>query len=423
MDQFQIQPQFLRDTLFELQKSLAGLTSDSTGLSGSINDVNGRIDEMKTFGVRFAQVVDPISAATSLTSLGSGTVQLINRLTPTSVETSITTVANYYLRAFGAGSLIAVVYVGTQFFVLSGDSSKITVYDTAGTTTVTKATGAVSHNFWVFGAGAGGGAGNKVGALTNGEGGGGGGGGGMSLFSADMPTSVLPSQYNVVVGASGTGGAASTADNTSPGASGVAGGDSKVTSTDGTVIYIIANGGSLGVGGNGAGTGVAAGGAGGAGGSGIYSGGAGSAGAGGNNTATSATALAIGTDGFIGAGGGGGGAGKNNATTNSPQNGGAGASVYFNNGSGLSYAGGGLGGVGLNSGAVGSDTSSQHTGGGGGGGGGSNGSDTAGTVNGGNGGVPGGGGGGGGAGKNAVRNGGAGGSGGHGRIIEITNFA
>jgi hypothetical protein len=247
--------------------------------------------------------------------------------------------------------------------------------------------------------GGGGGSGNRN-TAGDPSGGSGGGGGGYSTIA--LPTSVLGSTENVTVGLGGNGGAAvSSASNGNPGTSG---GNSQFGN------WLIAVGGTNGLGGV-ASTQVT----GGAGGLGNQ----GTGGTGGNGgDATAPTNGSTSTSGTMAAGGGGGGSGNSNQ---SGANGGAGSSTH---GSALTGgAGGASSGIGNASpGGTGTGAAANECIGGPGGGGGGECAFTGGT--GGNGGTPnnyGGGGGGGGASSGSTSGtSGAGGAGAPGIVIICT---
>jgi len=286
-----------------------------------------------------------------------------------------------------AGQIVEVVYDGTDFQMQSqvATSAGVDIQEFTADGTWTKPAGAKTVDVYLFGAGGGGGSGNS--ADNNGNGGGGGGGGGFvyKRFRADA----LSATEAVVVGVGGTGGA-SVSSGTNPGLNGTAG----EASSFGTNL-LVANGGSLGVGG--------------------ASGDPGDAGAGGTQTLGEATAA--GGAGGAGGGAGSGGSAASDLTTGvpSPRGGGGGGGCNGANTSG--GAGGGFSGSYVKAGGAaataGAATDSDLLIGGVGGGGGG-GKFSAGTADsGGAGGFPGGGGGGGGS-KDTTPDAGASGAGGNG---------
>lgn len=285
-------------------------------------------------------------------------------------------------------------------------SADIQEFTTAGTSTWTKPAGAKLVYILAFGGGGGGGSGRRRASgssATAAFGGGGGGAGGRSELW--IPAAALGSTETVTVGPGGTGGAATTVDDTNGNA-----GSSGDSSLFGSLVAARAGAGASG----GSTTGAGSGNSGGGGADGITSGGTSYTASGGAGGLSSSSA---GSRGGYRAGGGGGGVGFAAASTTATngQAGGLGGANYSN--STVSTGGGGALGLAESNGTNGANAASYFVGGSGGGGGGS-GVTTAG--NGGNGGYPSGGGGGGGAGH-AV-NSGAGGNGGNGYVRIVTFF-
>lgn len=327
----------------------------------------------------------------------SGETWTVDTSVVTTTQIADTTILFEDINPNGATTGQVIQYDGTAWTAATpAFAPQCFVYSTAVTdTALTVPSGATIVDIVCVGAGGGGGSGKKDAAGVSRSGGGGGAGGGVSIGSFPLSELSSPTTLYVTVGAGGTGGASQTT-NTTSGNNGTSGGDSSVkfTNTNASNVFIKANGGNSGFGGQvtGGTNGSAS------------TGGAmfqNSAGGGGNNatgTSVSATANAS-----IPTGGGGGG-GIN--ASNTAGGGGSSASAYYS--VAASAAGGTSGGNGDN----GNLASGAWAGGGGGGGAAS----TSGNAGSGGNGIRGGGGGGGGASVNNVGDSGAGGAGGAGYV-------
>lgn len=138
-------------------------------------------------------------------------------------------------------------------------STSYYVFDTPGSFTWNKSTGAFWVEIYCIAGGSGGGSGRRGAAGTARFGGGGGAAGGYTKWAGFAQ--MLPASTTVVVGAGGAGGAARTTDNTS-GANGSQGGDSFFGGTTAQTAFLMAIGGLGAGGGPGGGTGAVAGGVG-----------------------------------------------------------------------------------------------------------------------------------------------------------------
>lgn len=301
-----------------------------------------------------------------------------------------------------AGSIVEVVYDGTNFQVISSLASTspvdIQVFTSSGTWT--KPSSALAVDVYVVGAGGGGGSGSR--RPTIGEMSGGGGGGGGAYSCKRFLAQALAATETVTVGTGGSGGAAQTSNGTS-GNAGSAGG----ASSFGTSTLVIADGGGAGGGGGTSSGGSAGTGASTRNGDIVFAGGNG--GAGGNGSAGGQGAdIATGS----GARGGGGGATRSAGTGFAGGAGGAFITNYVKAGGAGGTSSGGVG-------TAGSSTDAGFFFGGvGGGGGGQSNAEVVGYA-GGAGGFPGGGGGGG-TGSQDGNNSGAGGAGGGGMVVVVT---
>lgn len=377
--------------------STPGATPTAGSLSAGelvVNTADGKLYFKNSSGT--VQVLSQADQIAPLTTKGD---LLVNDGT-SNVRLAVGT-DNYVLTADSAQA------AGVKWAAVSGgiSSADIQTFNSAGSSTWTKPSGAKIVYVLMFGGGGGGGSGRRrasgSSATAASSGGGGGAGGRTELW---VPASSLGATVTVTVGAAGTGGAAQTTDDTN-GNSGTSGGDT----TFGSIGR--ARGGTNGVGGT---TSTGAPGTAGGGGGEIVSGSAAYTASGG--AGSTSTGLDGNNGGYRpGGGGGGGGFGAGSTVTRGGSPGGLGGSLYSS--STASTGLGGTAGPASGNGGAGPSQTTNFVGGSGGGGGGS-GTVTAGA--GGNGGGPGGAGGGGGAGHTV--NSGAGGNGAVGFVMVVTLF-
>lgn len=312
-----------------LDTFLADLCDSITGATGGFINLNSWAASLRA---------DASNALSGITTIATGVTGNISGATSSSDPTQVGT---------AVGTLNTTVQT-------SATPPKITIVNT--TQIYTQDAGAKSFTFDLFGGS--GGAARGPSASGSGAPGGGGGIGGWQK-GVTILASALPNQFKLVIGAPGTSGSA---DNTA----GTAGGDTMVTSLDGSVVYLRAGGGGPGLpipttatlpttaynGAPGSGNQTwslanvsgGAGGARGVGNGGGTAGSAGSAGAGGAGGANGANAGGDGTSNTSstvpGLGGSGGGGGGGAATGNAGNGGNGGVPGGAPGGGGGFYAGG-----------------------------------------------------------------------------------
>jgi hypothetical protein len=106
--------------LADIGRQLDVVRADHDGSLTRHNNTSDYIEQqVLTLGVRIGRVTNQVAAAVSTTELGSGTVKLSDRFDVFSTDDLELVVFNISAKIYTVGTLVAVVRIGTDFFVCS----------------------------------------------------------------------------------------------------------------------------------------------------------------------------------------------------------------------------------------------------------------------------------------------------------------